>query len=561
MTTTLLFGVTLVFGQVAPVQSTALPVAPYSYPGNVQIWPNGQLPGQPTLMNNAGGVYYVATTGNGAVAANGPAATEPSKDDKDKNDKKDDKDDKDKKDKKPEEKPNGFFHGVLKANKDQFDPKEKDKDEEAEPEPEKPRTANPAPFRAPSFPTAEWQGYPNIGVPPTDNGGYSIMQGLYATDWGDFFKDSRIYIYGWVTGSGNYSTSKETNVPASYAIVPNRLELDQAIFRIEREADMVQTDHIDWGFRLTGLYGLDYRYTTAGGYGSEQLLNHNLEYGFDPLEIYGEIYIPGIFDGLNIRLGRYISPPDIEAQLAPDNYLASHSILFTYDNYTQTGILNTLKLSNQWMVQVGLNAGGDMAPWYKGAIATGFLGARWISADNNDSVYTCWNDINNAKYRQFDTNGIPSGHDNYNYVVSTWSHRFNDKFITTTEAYYMYEWDAPRGGTPSIGPVKPIGGGGGEGPIHLGLSDAYGLVNYTAFQVSKQDYITVRNEWWDDQQGERSGFATAYSSHTIGISHNFNNYLQVRPEIGYYHSYNAPAFDNGTRNNELEFLFDVTYRF
>ena len=41
--------------------------------------------------------------------------------------------------------------------------------------------------------------------------------------------------------------------------------------KFEREADTVQTDHIDWGFRSCVLYGEDYRYTTAGGWGLTQL--------------------------------------------------------------------------------------------------------------------------------------------------------------------------------------------------------------------------------------------------------------------------------------------------
>jgi hypothetical protein len=39
-----------------------------------------------------------------------------------------------------------------------------------------------------------------------------------------------------------------------------------------------------------------------------------------------------------VRVGRWIATPDIETQYAPDNYLVSHSLLFTFDTYTQTGI-------------------------------------------------------------------------------------------------------------------------------------------------------------------------------------------------------------------------------
>ena len=46
---------------------------------------------------------------------------------------------------------------------------------------------------------------------------------------------------------------------------------------------------------------------------------------------YFNLYIPRVADGLNIRIGCYISVPDIEAQLAVNNYTYSHSLLFSYD--------------------------------------------------------------------------------------------------------------------------------------------------------------------------------------------------------------------------------------
>jgi len=101
----------------------------------------------------------------------------------------------------------------------------------------------------------------------------------------------------------------------------------------------------------------------AGGWFSDQLLRHNRLYGFDHAEQYIDVYIPRIFDGLIIRVGRWIACPDIETQFAPDNYLGTHSLLFTFDTFTQTGIMLTGKFGDQWLLQVGLTAGTDMAPW------------------------------------------------------------------------------------------------------------------------------------------------------------------------------------------------------
>jgi hypothetical protein len=145
--------------------------------------------------------------------------------------------------------------------------------------------------------------------------------------------------------------------------------------------------------------------------------------------------------------------------------------------------------------------------------------------------------------------------------VSTWEHRFNKDIITKTEGYYMWQRDAEVGGTPSAGPVKSFGGGGGDGVLLPGLSEAYGVLNYTAMAFTKNDYITLRNEWWRDTRGMRSGFAGNYTSNAVGITYNFNSLLQVRPEIGYYRNWNQGAFDLGARKDMLMGGLDVTMRF
>jgi hypothetical protein len=450
-----------------------------------------------------------------------------------------------------------FLRRFWDANVAEFKPK---KDEQAEEQPEAPRRALPAPLPSPPMPSAEWQGYPLIGVPP-DSSVYPLMKAIYGGPWGEEIKDSRIKLYGWINASGNWSTAQHSNIPTSYWIVPNRLEMDQTVIRLERQVDSVQTDHWDWGFRSTALYGTDYRFMTAGGWFSDQLLHNNRLYGFDPTEQYFDLYTPGVAQGMILRVGRWIACPDIETQFAPDNYLGTHSILFTFDSYTQTGMMATVMLNKQWMVQACINAGNDMAPWYKGAVPCGMFGVRWVSANNKDSIYTCLNQIDSAEFRHFDDQGQPSGHDNFNYLVTTWQHKFNETVHTKTEGYFMWQRDAEVGGTPSLGPVQSFGGGGGDGILLPGLSLTYGVVNYTMFELSKKSFITVRNEWWKDERGMRSGFAGTYSSHTIGLTYNFNSLLQIRPEIGYYRNWTQPAFDLGTKNGIVLYGFDVTYRF
>jgi hypothetical protein len=291
-----------------------------------------------------------------------------------------------------------------------------------------------APLDSPPFPSGDWPlgGSQLIGVPDKAVG--SLMKWLYAGPNGQSWKDSRIKIYGWAEVGANGSNSNQTLAPAGYPIRPDRLELDQFALLIERLPDTAQNDHVDWGFNITNMYGLDYRYTIMKGIFSDQLLNKNHTYGYDVPTFYAELYIPQIAEGMNVRVGRFLSVPDIETQMAPGNYLYTHSLLYIFDPFTQMGIVNTIKLNSQWLSQFGVHAGNDVAPWEKtDAKVTPMACVRWTSPDNNDSLYPCVNSINNGKY----------AYDNIQMFVATWSHRFSERWNMQTEAYYVYQRDVP----------------------------------------------------------------------------------------------------------------------
>ena len=81
--------------------------------------------------------------------------------------------------------------------------------------------------------------------------------------------------------------------------------------------------------------------------------------------VYDGPLLPGV-PGPAVRVGRYISIPDIEAQLAPNNYTYVHSMTYTFDNYTNTGIQVTTALTKNWIFQPGVTVGTDTMPWHVG---------------------------------------------------------------------------------------------------------------------------------------------------------------------------------------------------
>ena len=114
--------------------------------------------------------------------------------------------------------------------------------------PDAPPRTPPSPWDSPPFPGSEYQGYPLIGTPMSPNEDPTQIA-LLLGPHGDAIKDSRIEIHGWVTAGGNWSNAGLSNLPTAYWVKPNSIQLDQAVYKIEREIDWVQTDHIDWGFK------------------------------------------------------------------------------------------------------------------------------------------------------------------------------------------------------------------------------------------------------------------------------------------------------------------------
>jgi hypothetical protein len=358
----------------------------------------------------------------------------------------------------------------------------------------------PAPLDSPPFPSSDWTygGAPDIGAP--DSNTYPLMSALK-------LENSRTKVYGWVAGSFNFSTSDKNNFPVSYDIFPNKIGLNQAVVYVERLPDTVQNTHFDYGYHVTGFYGTDYRFTTAKGYFSEQLLQSNKQYGFDPVLEYFDLYFP-VKDGLNIRIGRFLSVPGIEAQLAPNNYNMTHSLLYTIDPFTDTGIYGSLKLNKQWIIQLGISCSHDVACWTPDATPAGIFCLNYSTSSNNDNFYGCANGINAGKY----------AYNNLQDYDFTWYHKFNSKWHMATEAWYMYERDVPNVAGNVANPVTPETGADGAfcaaGQLRC-TAPEYAIVNYINREVTSKFMFGFRSDLLNDKKGQRTGIAGKYTENTF----------------------------------------------
>jgi hypothetical protein len=434
------------------------------------------------------------------------------------------------------------------------------------------------PESTPPMPFTEWPygGATPIGVTRPGSIDSPLMVAIANTGLGQWMNDNHFQTYGWIDPGVNFSSNSRKpggNAPIAYAYTPNTPQLDQVVMYLDRFPDTVQTDHIDWGLRLSAIYGENYRYTTSYGLYSYQLLKHNNINGYDFPMLYGEVFIPFIFQGMTIRVGRYISVPDIEAQLAPNNYLYTHSLTYATDNYTNEGIITTTALAKNLFLQLGVTVGteatflhagekinnpdpNELYPGNKylrdpGARPSGTACLRYTWNNGSDNIQPCANGLNTGVW----------GYNNLQWYGFTYYHRFNDKWHLDFEYYNEHQRGVPNNNNPVVQQIL-------SNPSATPFSSAYidppdapntahcksttkltctatgsGLVSYLNYSPDPLNNYSFRPEYYMDQQGQRFGNPTDYWEVSAGWQHWWSPQLETRPEVGYYRSTDTNAFN------------------
>jgi len=409
--------------------------------------------------------------------------------------------------------------------------------------PAAPRRGLPSPLDSPPFPNADWSygGSPVIGEADTNS--YPLM-----TAWNG--AKSRTKVYGWVEPTFNLSTSSESNSPESNDAYPNTVQLQQAVIYVERLPDSVQREHVDVGFHLTALYGTDYRYTTNVGYFSGQYLDHGYRYGFDPSLEYMDVYVPKVAKGMNVRVGRFISIPGIEAQLTPNNYIFSHSLLYSVDPFTDTGVLATVQVNDRWIVQTGVTASHDVAPWSGYAHPAADFCVSYSTKSAGENFYVCANGINDGIY----------SFDNLQQFDGVWYHKIGKSWHIASEGYVMYQRDVP-----SVSNVAAIIKGTNGAVCQRGQTTCFApewaMQNYVNKELSPHDFVSFRSDFLNDKKGQRTGVNTKYTENTLMWSHWVGSTVQIRPEMRFDHSWDHAGYDKGTKWSQFTFASDVVFHF
>jgi Putative beta-barrel porin-2, OmpL-like. bbp2 len=84
-------------------------------------------------------------------------------------------------------------------------------------------------------------------------------------------------------------------------------------------------------------------------------------------------------------------------------------------------------------------------------------------------------------------------------------------------------------------------------------------VNYLNWQFRPNAFLSLRNEYYNDYKGQRTGYATPYSEQTVGITRFIGNVIEIRPELRFDYSYEVPAFDGGRKWGQFTAATDAIF--
>jgi hypothetical protein len=342
-----------------------------------------------------------------------------------------------------------------------------------------------------------------------------LVKALQGTWEGDLLDSHRLRLLGWIDASFTASTDRIEQLPLGFNYKANEFLLQQNWVRFERTVVTSGTSEPTFGFRSdTILPGSDYRFTLARGVFNSQLTaNHGLPatYGIDPIQFYGEAYYPTIGRGLDLKLGRVFCQYGVEANDAPSNALLSHAYTFIYDPFTHTGIMATLKLTDAWSIQGGAMLGSDVFidPADE---PTGMGGFKWAPPGGRDSVAFSFI-VGPGRFNQ------PRHFNNPNIFDLVYTHQFNARLSYNYETLVGYQTGVPD----------------------IGTADWFGVLNYLTYAFAPRLSGTTRVEFFDDPQGQRTGFKGLYSAFTAGLSIKPRPAVTFRPELRYdYQSESRP---------------------
>lgn len=313
--------------------------------------------------------------------------------------------------------------------------------------------------------------------------------------------------------------------------------MNQLLGRVARE--MKCENGLDWGFQADLLYGMNgyeiqCEESFDNGWGKD-------DYGFGFYQFYCELG----YGNLSARYGKFGTPIGWEETASWDNFFYSHSYCYEIEPYTHTGAMVYYQLTS------GLKLAGGWTAGMESSFANRYGDQAYITglelAVTQKSTLYYYNTLGTLKngLDKDGNNRFASRLDADYFIQSLCFEWLPMKNWTYVCQYNMHNWNEI----------------GGE------RVSAYGINNHLLYKIDDKWGVGFRAEWlrdngvlaYTDARGNNRN--SDYIQLTLGLNFSPTEYLRIRPEIRYDHSYKNAMFAYGTKKEQLSGGFAVLYGF
>jgi hypothetical protein len=344
------------------------------------------------------------------------------------------------------------------------------------------------------------------------------MKALQGTSLGDFLDCRRTTISGFADvrySATNVDSLNRLPAGMGFSYNPdlpqfNWISVSRAVDKEAKEAT--------WGHQVDLiLYGANYQFTLARGLLNRQLTDNNglpNARGIDIPQHYVEWYNPNVLKGLDVQVGRRFARFGVESLNPSQTLLPTYSYAFTYNPYTYTGVFTELKLTDNLTVTNDFTLGPDV--WIDNDARFFWLGAVQYDFSKKTNLRT-------AVYLGDNSFNAPAALNFPSFIDVVFTHKFgcDDKWTYNFE--YLYGWQRNVPG--------------------IGTASWNHYVNYLTYAWADNFSTTGRVEFFDDKDGQRTGFTGLYSSFTLGSTWKPKDWLMLRPELRYDYNNATLPFD------------------
>ncbi len=284
----------------------------------------------------------------------------------------------------------------------------------------------------------------------------------------------------------------------------------------------------DWGARVDYMFGVDGPdYQAFGDGGWDFGWNSSRDYGSTIPNLYAEV---GNGD-LTIKGGHFITSVGWECLEDTANFFTSRSLAYYWSEpTTHTGFLGTYVVNDAVSLQGGWVAGWDSG-WENRNDASMMLGGATLALTDNTSIVWAF-----TAGDQGHLAGVPQGDIYMNSICFEWT-------LTDDLTYVLHHDLGSQRGAGAVAPAQWAA-----------------IVQYLQYQVNERWATAARFEWFQDDDGARTGFAGDFYEVTLGVNYKPHANVIIRPEIrgDWYNGVGLPYSGHG---GQFAGGFDVIFTF